>query len=100
MQDSNNIQASLHNDIFIVEQRCQCIVAVLQETINAIMPAKFQRVSYKHKYDRSFQWNSELTELKQHLVDIHALWRKVGKPKFGAINAERLRVKLKYKNYI
>ena len=64
------------------------------------MPAKFQRVSYKHKYNRSFQWNSELTELKQHSVDIHALWRKIGKPKFGVINAERLRVKLRYKNYI
>ena len=30
----------MHRDM--IEQRCQCIVAVLQEAINVIMPAKFQ----------------------------------------------------------
>ena len=43
----------MHRDI--VEQKCQGIVAVLQEAINTIMPAKFQGVSNEHKYNRYFQ---------------------------------------------
>jgi hypothetical protein len=91
----NNV---MHRDI--IEQRCKCIVTVLQEATNVLMSAEMQGVSHERIYDRSFQWSSELSKLKQQSIDIHALWQKIGRPKFGVINDERLRVKLKYKNCI
>ena len=43
-------------------------------------------------------WDLQLKILKQKFIDIHELWRKVGKPCGGVINAKRLRVKCEYKS--
>ena len=41
-----------------------------------------------------------MTNLEQQSVDIHALWHKIGWPKFGVTNVEHLPVKLKHKKFI
>ena len=38
--------------------------------------------------------------MKQKSIDVHELWRKVGKHRCGVIYAERLLVKCEYKSYI
>ena len=45
-------------------------------------------------------WDSQLKILKQKSIDIHELWRKVGKSRCGVINSERLHVKSEYKSYL
>jgi exonuclease III len=45
-------------------------------------------------------WNSELDSLKEISIDMHKLWRTIGCPRQGVINAARLKAKLKYKQAI
>ena len=45
-------------------------------------------------------WNDKLNTLKQKSIDIHNLWRTCGSPRSGAINSERLKVKLEYKQTV
>ena len=42
-------------------------------------------------------WSEELDRLKTVSIDVHALWRQVGSPKSGVINAAQLTAKLNYK---
>ena len=42
----------------------------------------------------------ELDELKQLCIDATAVWKAAGKPRSGEVNANRVRIKLKYKNAI
>jgi hypothetical protein len=45
----------------------------------------------------SFGWSDEL---KQQSIDIHTVWKQIGRPRTGCINQERLRVKALYKKCI
>ena len=45
-------------------------------------------------------WNDELDRLKTISIDMHVLWRSVGSPRHGIINAARLTAKLDYKQAI
>ena len=45
-------------------------------------------------------WTAELRELKQKSVDIHRVWKMMGRPKFGKVSEERLCVKCHYKRAI
>ena len=45
-------------------------------------------------------WTPDLDELKQQCIDICNLWRDIGCPRNGLVNAERLRSKYKYKQAI
>jgi hypothetical protein len=42
-------------------------------------------------------WNDELDCLKQQSIDIHELWKTIGKPRHGSINNARVRIKSEYK---
>ncbi len=44
-----------------------------------------------------FRWDQELSKLKKQSRDIHNLWKKIGRPRTGLINAERLRIKCLHK---
>ena len=39
-------------------------------------------------------WTSELRALKQKSIDIHNVWKSLGRSRNGTINKERLRVKI------
>jgi hypothetical protein len=80
-----------------IEGRCNDIVNVLQMAAGILQQPGH---SNQGNYNRSFQWDSELSRLKQQSIDIYELWHAVGRPRFGVINAERLRVKLLYKGCI
>ena len=45
-------------------------------------------------------WTEELTDLRQNNIEIHRLWQSEGRPRDGATNTERLRVKAQYKRAI
>ena len=45
-------------------------------------------------------WTPELRASKQKSIDIHNVWKSLGRPRNGTINEERLRVKCQYKNAI
>ena len=45
-------------------------------------------------------WNDELDRLKSISIDMHKLWRQIGSPRNGLINAERLKAKSAYKSAI
>ena len=45
-------------------------------------------------------WTKELSKLREKSIDIHRLWQAEGKPRSGATNDERLRVKAEYKRAI
>ena len=45
-------------------------------------------------------WTDELSSLRNKSIDIHRLWQIEGKPRSGATNDERLRVKAAYKRTI
>jgi hypothetical protein len=45
-------------------------------------------------------WNDELDRLKSISIDMHKLWRQIGSPHSGLINAERIKAKLAYKSAI
>jgi len=45
-------------------------------------------------------WTPDLDNLKQQCIDITNLWKSVGRPRNGNINAERLRCKYRYKEAI
>ena len=42
-------------------------------------------------------WNADLDELKRQSVDVHELWKSMGKPRMGPINTARLKIKAEYK---
>ena len=42
-------------------------------------------------------WNADLDELKRQSVDIHDLWKSLGRPRMGPINTARLKSKAEYK---
>jgi hypothetical protein len=48
----------------------------------------------------SFGWSNELKQLKQQSIDIHMVWKQIGRPRAGSINEERLRVKALYKKCV
>jgi hypothetical protein len=81
-----------------IDVRCNKIVAILHQAVRMLSKSKYN--NDERHVDRTFSWDSELTKLKQQSVDIHALWLRRGRPRTGVINAERLRVKLLYKNCI
>ena len=45
-------------------------------------------------------WSDELSLLRNRSIDIHRLWQSEGKPRSGATNDERLRVRAAYKRAI
>ena len=45
-------------------------------------------------------WNDDLDKLKEQSLDMHKLWRQVGSPKQGIINAARIKAKLEYKQAV
>ena len=45
-------------------------------------------------------WNDDLDKLKSISIDMHNLWRSIGSPRHGVINAARLKSKLDYKQAI
>ena len=45
-------------------------------------------------------WNSHLSELKKRSIEIHNLWKNEGRPRHGATQSERLRVRATYKHAI
>ena len=45
-------------------------------------------------------WSADLDDLKAVSVDMHVLWRSLGSPRSGVINAARLSAKLNYKQAI
>ena len=47
-----------------------------------------------------FVWDKELSYLKQQSVDIHNIWKKLGRPRMEVINLERIRIKCLYKRAI
>ena len=52
-----------------------------------------------HNCLKSF-WNEELDKLKESSMDMHNLWRLIGSPRQGVINAARIKSKLEYKQAI
>ena len=48
----------------------------------------------------TFNWSDDLKKLKQQSINIYNLWKLCGKPHYGVIYQERLRVKSKYKQCI
>ena len=45
-------------------------------------------------------WNDDLDKLKSISIDMHNLWRSIGSPRHGVMNAARLKFKLDYKQAI
>ena len=45
-------------------------------------------------------WNEDLDKLKEISIDMHNLWRYIGSPRHGVINAARLKSKFEYKQAI
>ena len=52
-----------------------------------------------HKALKPF-WDNDLDRLKEISCDMHSLWRSVGSPRVGIINAARISAKLDYKRAI
>jgi len=42
-------------------------------------------------------WNADLDDLKRQSIDVHELWKSLGKPRSGPINTTRLKIKAEYK---
>ena len=76
-----------------------CIVAIQNEydsIVNSI--TKSDKVLPRHKPGvQKHWWNQELTQIRNRSIDIHRLWQTEGKPRSGATNEERLRVRAAYK---
>ena len=72
------------------------IVARLQQARDDPYPCtdNMKRVSC------DFRWDQGLSKLKKQSRDIHNLWKQIGRPRTGLINAERLRIKCLYKKGI
>jgi len=45
-------------------------------------------------------WTPELDDLKRQCIDATELWKVYGKPRSGELNANRVRIKFRYKNAI
>jgi len=45
-------------------------------------------------------WNDDLDYLKQQSIDIHNLWKEIGKPHHGLINKARIHAKSEYKRAV
>ena len=44
-------------------------------------------------------WNADLDDLKRQSIDVHELWKSLGKPRSGP-NTARLKIKAEYKRAI
>ena len=42
-------------------------------------------------------WNADLDELKRQSVDVHDIWKSLGRPRMERINTARLKIKAEYK---
>jgi len=49
---------------------------------------------------QKYWWTPELTTLKEQCIDSSNIWKSVGRPRSGPINAERLKCKFRYKQAI
>ena len=45
-------------------------------------------------------WTEQLTDLRNKSIEVHSLWKEQGRPRQGAINAERLQIHACYKRAI
>jgi len=63
------------------------------DIVHAITEAsKVSVPSLPHQALKDF-WNDDLDYLKRQSIDIHNLWKAVGKPRNGYINEARIRIK-------
>ena len=81
----------------MIEKCCETLVTNLNMCVDAMQRST---VKYERKQVGGVIWSDELRQLKQRSIDIYDLWKRVGKPRVGCINDERLRVKFLYKNCI
>ena len=77
----------------IINKYYESIVSMLKRASSACVP----RIPVKCL--RPY-WSADLDEMKSVSVDLHVLWRSIGSPRTGVINAARLSAKLKYKQAI
>jgi len=93
----------MHSEVTCVDKNCLvCIEAMCDSIVNSLH-AVADVIKVKDDYSckkTGIVWSDELKELKQKSIDIHELWKTIGKPRNGVINTERLRVKFQYKKGI
>ena len=79
-----------------------CLSSIQDEYDNLTQLIKTaDRVLPRHKPGvQKHWWTEELTRLRIKSIDIHRLWKIEGRPRSGATNDERLRVKATYKRAI
>jgi hypothetical protein len=81
----------------LIEGWCKEFVNILLKCMNDVNSRRSDNIK---RFTKKFAWNEELGVLKRRLMDISSLWKKVGRPRNGGINDERLRVKGQYKRLI
>ena len=83
-------------------QRQECLLSIQREYDNLIhLITTADKVLPRHKPGvQKHWWTSELTHLKDKSIDIHRIWQLEGKPRSGATNDERLRVRASYRHAI
>jgi len=83
---------------------CVCHYGLLQryysDIVNSLETAGNQCIPSVKVGVRKHWWSPDLDELKQQCNDICNLWKDIGCPRNGLINAERLKCKYKYKQAI
>jgi len=77
-----------------------CLQRYYSEIITSLDIAAKQCIPTVKAGVRKHWWIPDLDELKQQCIDICNLWRDIGCPRNGLVNAERLRCKYKYKQAI
>ena len=81
----------------VIESWCKQFSDILLKCMNDV---NSRRSDHIKRFTMKFAWNEELGTVKRRLIDICSLWKKVGRPRNGGINDERLRVKGQYKRLI
>ena len=76
-----------------LDQYYRDIICCLQSAADSCIPSV--KVGFQKHW-----WSQELDDLKTQCIDITNLWKSVGLPRSGSINAERLKCKYRYKQAI
>ena len=84
-----------------IKEHKEHIEQLCDDTIKVLLDAGIMLSNERNTVKRSsVQWDNNLQDLKRQSIDIHDLWKSMGRPRYGVINNERIRVKCLYKRYI
>ena len=79
------------------ENCTQMIDQYYRDIVQCLITASNSCIPIKNSRHEKHWWNDDLDDLKQQVIDATDLWRTVGCPRSGVINANRLQCKYRYK---